>query len=191
MGAHCVSSHLESHSHHLRLLTTLDEAPEEKEVNTEPETPEPANTQLKKVLLEKVSVSQYKATFNLPFDSKTIPEDSVEKVKFDVTVGDVLNSTKNKTIVDHCVEKRKLEDDPASTPYPLSWIKYKKLRMNLDLKIGKCELTEKVIELKDAAINDMEEEEEYKCELKEKVDEQEEAVPATSNDMEEEEEDLP
>ena len=197
--AHCVSSHLESHSHHLRPLTTLDEAPEEKEVNTEPETrpqqvpePEPANTQLKKVLLEKVSVSQYKATFNLPFDSKTIPEDSVEKVKFDVTVGDVLNSTKNKTIVDHCVEKRKLEDDPASTPYPLSWIKYKKLRMNLDLKIDKCELTEKVDEQKDAASNDMEEEEEDKCELKEKVDEQEEAVPATSNDMEEEEEeDLP
>ena len=173
---HTTSAQLESHRHHLRPLTTLDEAPEERQVDAEKEErpepesvsePESANTELRKVLLEKVSVGQYRATFNLPFDSK-IPEDSVEKVKLGVTVSDILNSTKNKTIVDHCVEKRKLEDDPASTPYPLSWIKYKKLRMNLDLKMDKSELKEKVDEKKDSAEN------------------------ASSNDTEkEEEEDLP
>ena len=185
---HSDSEHLESHRHHLRPLTTLDEAPEEKQPDTELETlseptlepepvsePEPelepvsdpATTELRKVLLDKVSVGQYRATLNLPFDSK-IPEDSVEKVKLDVSVGDILSSVKNKTIVDHCVEKRKLEDDPASIPYPMSWIKYKKLRMNLDLKVDKCESPEKVDEHNDSA----------------------DETPATSNDMETEEEDL-
>ena len=138
---------LRNHKHQLQLKqVTLEEAPElennEQIDNCEKEnelTSDSPSDNLKKVELEKVSVGEYRTTVNLPFNSQ-VQEDCVEKVKFDVSLGDILSSTKNKTIVDHCVEKRKFEEeDPASTQYPLSWIKYMKLRMNLNLNIEKCD----------------------------------------------------
>ena len=120
------------HQHHLQPpqppLVTLTEAPdqekEEDKMDTEPEEqraeesdlPEPI---LEKVESEKMSVEEYSNT----------QEDLVGKAKVDIT--EIPTNTKSKTIVDHCVEKRKLEeDDLTSSPDLSSWRQYKRVKMD-------------------------------------------------------------
>ena len=87
----------------------------------------------------------FNPTFKYKFDAK-IPEDSIEKHTCDISLPDILknkvNQNRVKNIVDHCVEKRK--KDPTLIEYPLSHIRYKKLRMdarlNLDSKEAKYQL---------------------------------------------------
>ena len=89
--------------------------------------------------VEVIPANGYVPKFKLPFDAN-IQEDYHEKVTFDVSLSDILEHKsappRTKTIVDHCVEKRKSEGvDPSSLQYPMSLIRYKKLRMDVGLKV--------------------------------------------------------
>ena len=84
--------------------------------------------------LEKQSRPAFKYNFKA-----TIPEDFHENVSFNVSVTDIIKTqgapaARAKNIVDHCVEKRKAE----SVDYPLSMIRYKKLRRDANVKVSNC-----------------------------------------------------
>ena len=81
-----------------------------------------------------------KCIFHLNFDGNIPVEEETERIDCDVALSEILAHKgappRVKTIVDHCVDKRKAEEDPGSLEFPLSWIRYKKLRMDVGLSVN-------------------------------------------------------
>ena len=84
--------------------------------------------------LEVLPAKYFNPPFHYNFDAK-IPEDRSENISFGTSLPEILKNkgapNRVKNIVDHCVEKRKA--DPTLLEYPLSQIRYKKLRQEAGL----------------------------------------------------------
>ena len=113
------------------------ESPEESKPRNVPESPD--KREVDKGNVEFLPASEYAPKFQLNFNAN-IPAEDTEKIDCDVTLSEILAHKgappRMKTIVDHCVDKRKAEADPGSLEFPLSWIRYKKLRMDVGLSVN-------------------------------------------------------
>merc|ERR1719342_946672 len=122
---------------------TLEEATEKEDNDKEEEgedfnTPEETPNVEPEPNIDILPASEYRPTFKINFNAK-IPEDYTEKVSFDVKLSDILehkSAPPRKTIVDHCLDKRKAEMDPELLEYPMSMIRFKQLRMDPGLKMN-------------------------------------------------------
>ena len=134
-----VSSELQN-SGHDELAERQEVSLEEKSVPENPKYIPQTNQALipahEKPNLEVLPGKYFKPTFHYNFDAP-IPEDRSENISFEVSLLEILKykgaPNRVKNIVDHYVDKRKA--DPTLLEYPLSQIRYKKLRQEAGLTL--------------------------------------------------------
>ena len=128
---------IESEKVDVTLEERVESSVESKPKNV-PESPD--KREVDKGNVEWLPASEYAPKFHLNFDANIPAEEETERIDCDVTLSEILAHKgappRVKTIVDHCVDKRKAEADPRSLEFPLSWIRYKKLRMDVGLSVN-------------------------------------------------------
>ena len=115
---------------------TLEELSVTEKTNSIPQTRKVHRPFDEKQNLEVLPATYFNPPFQYNFDAQ-IPEDRSENIPFNASLSEILKNkgapNRVKNIVDHCVEKRKA--DPTLLEYPLSQIRYKKLRLEAELKM--------------------------------------------------------